>query len=296
MIDVTVAPFNTVLNGLKSYIMEIWYYKDNILPVANIETNTAATRKNYIFYSNTFRLYWDYTNALAKKFVIEYNYGINTIIDVPATTALIDNSWNKLIFNVFYNSTNPPTNTIYSYNFEFFTKNIIQGTAKFSVGTVNSPTDQSLKYIVWSHQDPDTTIAEISGIYWHSGFYRDLRIWDGNQVNPWALTQYNMFYNVSSSAFSSRVNGIKLYFPFDLENSNVNIIKDPVGGTSYNVNSAEIAFNAFNLQSYYILTQFEYSDTSGNSSKFFTSISISGFNDQSNNLFLILFKKLMNIN
>jgi len=191
LIDASVSPFSSVLNGLKSYIIEIWYYKDNILPVANIETNTAATKKNYIFYSNAIRLYWDYTNALAKKYVIEYNYGNNQLTNVPGTTPLIDFSWNKLIFNVFYDSTNPPANTIYSYKFEFFTKNIIQGTAKMSVGTVNSPTDQSLKYIVWSHQDPDTTMAEISGLYWHSGFYRGLRIWDGTQADPWLLTQYD---------------------------------------------------------------------------------------------------------
>ena len=174
------------MNDLKSYVIEIWYYQDNILPASQIQTNPS--QKNYIFYSNTFRLYWSYTGAGA--YMIEYNYGINTSVAVPGATTLVANSWNKLIFNVFYNSTNPPTNTIYSYRFEFFTRNSV--TNKFSVGIVNSPSDQSLKYIVWTHLDPDTSIAETSGIFWHSGFYRGLRIWDGTQVDPWVLTQYDM--------------------------------------------------------------------------------------------------------
>jgi len=173
--------------------MEVWYYQDNIIPTANIESNTDTVKKNYIFYSNTFRLSYDYTGgSSAKKYVIGYNIITSNVqIDVPATTGIISNSWNKLIFNVAYNVKNPPTNTEYEYKFEFFTKNIIQAPAKFNVGTVSSPTDQILKYIAWTHRDPNVSIPELSSVYWHSGFYRGLRVWDGSQVNPWALTQYD---------------------------------------------------------------------------------------------------------
>jgi hypothetical protein len=177
---------------MKSYTMELWYHRDNFLPTINIETNPAALKKNYIFYSNTIRLYWNYTNPLAKVYVIEYNYGINTVINVVGTVSIVNNSWNKLIFSVIYTSTNPPTNSLYTYAFEFYTNNVIQGTAKMTVGSVPQPSDQSLKYIVWTHLDPDTNMSEISGIYWHSGIYRNLRIWDGDVFNPWVLTQYDL--------------------------------------------------------------------------------------------------------
>ncbi len=177
---------------MKSYVIEIWYYQDNILPTTSIETNPNATKINYIFYANTIRLYWDYTNSGSKIFRIEYNYLINDKITVTAGAAIIANSWNKLIFNVIYTSSNPPTNSIYNYKFEFFSKNRVSTANQMNVGTVSSPTDQSLKYIVWTHLDPDTTMSELSGIYWHSGFYRGLRIWDGNQADPWVISQYDM--------------------------------------------------------------------------------------------------------
>ena len=93
LIDTTVSPFSSVLSGLKSYIIEIWFYLDNIVPLPNLETNLA--KKNYVFFSNAFRLYWDYTNPLAKVYILEYNYGINSTFNVPVGM-IISNAWNKL--------------------------------------------------------------------------------------------------------------------------------------------------------------------------------------------------------
>ena len=91
-------------------------------------------------------------------------------------------------------------------------------------------------------------------------------------------------YDVSGSAYTTRVNAIKLFFPFDLENSNQNVLKDPLSGTTFDVNASNTLFNAYNLPLYYILSQFEYSDTSGNGLKFLTTISVTNFDYQSKNI------------
>ena len=74
------------------------------------------------------------------------------------------------------------------------------------------------------------------------------------------------------------MNAIKLFFPLDLENSNLNQLKDPLSGTLYDVNTASVLFNSYNLPLYYILQQIEYSDTPGKSGRYLTTITGAGLN------------------
>ena len=67
-----------------------------------------------------------------------------------------------------------------------------------------------------------------------------------------------------------------------MENSNDNILKDPLNGTSLNVNKGSTDYNSYNLPGYNLIQKVEYSETGSNQNKFAQDFSIAGFDNQSN--------------
>ena len=120
------------------------------------------------------------------KYYIEYGDYLNATppspVIVPSTTDIIRFEWNKLIFNVKYNVT---TNT---YTFEFFTKNRAQPTTKLSVGSQALAND--FIFLIFTHLDISTG-PPLSLVTWGSGYYKNLRFWNGDETQPWALTKYD---------------------------------------------------------------------------------------------------------
>jgi hypothetical protein len=163
---------------LDSYIMEIWWMRDNRHDNPEILIAPTPLQQNYIFYSNTLRMYQHGTSL---NYIVETPFtnlaSPATYSDVTASVAPAE--WNKLIFNVRYLD---PT-----YTFEFFIRNQISVT--FSVGSTNV-TNQFLQYIAFCHLDPANCEGNV--VSWHSGYYRNLRVWNGDLASPWVVSQYDL--------------------------------------------------------------------------------------------------------
>ena len=61
-------------------------------------------------------------------------------------------------------------------------------------------------------------------IHWTTGYYRDLRIWDGDLASYSEVVQYNDFYPVD--VFTNRINSILCYFPLSHQYISNNKIRD----------------------------------------------------------------------
>jgi hypothetical protein len=160
---------------MDSYIIEIWWMRDNMLTNAQVHTAPAPLFENYIFYSNTLRLYQNGSNQ---------NYYVTTPINANAVnlvvnTHLSETEWNKFVFHCRYSN---PRST-----FELFVFN--RFSSKVSVGSTIIP-NQYLQYIAFCHQDP-SSCRPGNNIYWSSGYYRNMRVWNGDLADPWVLSQYD---------------------------------------------------------------------------------------------------------
>ncbi len=182
-IDSTASPFTSLVNNLKSYVIEVWFYPDFILPTNQIYKADSPTYKNYIYYTNSMRVYFNHS---VNKYYIEYGDYLSTTPPspaiVPTTTAIIHYEWNKLIFNVKYYHTGT------KYYFEFFSKNRMQSANKLEVGNIANTND--FIFLIFTHKDTSAG-ATLNQVSWGSGYYRNLRFWDGDQTQPWVLTQYD---------------------------------------------------------------------------------------------------------
>lgn len=173
--------FNQFSKIMDSYIVEIWWMRDNMLHVNNITKAPAPYFRNYVFYTNTLKLYYDGSNN-------EYFATTpNNIFSVSVNTWINNAEWNKLVFYCKYIA---PT-----YNFEFYVKNTYRNMYSNpntpNIGSTISPNNH-LKHILFCHLDISNCKdgGDQFDLHWFSGYYKDLRIWDGDLANPWVLSQY----------------------------------------------------------------------------------------------------------
>lgn len=164
-------------NRIDSYIMEIWWMRDNKFDNADILLAPTPDQKNYIFFSNTLRLYQHGTSL---NYIVETPYTDLTNAATYANVNAIINvaEWNKLIFNVSYSD---PT-----YTYEFYGRNRIS--TAYSVGSSNT-VDQHLQLIAFCHNDDNCESNDT--LFWHSGYYKNLRVWNGDLASPWVVSQYD---------------------------------------------------------------------------------------------------------
>lgn len=163
-----------IMPNLKSYIIEIWYFPD--IAVAEdrfLNAPSSANFANYVFYSNSVRIY---RTSSDYKLELAWNLSSPTII-----TGLINKAeWNKFTINIYYDSNS-------NYNLNFYVNNDMS--SQPTISSTSTTSDQSLKTILFCHLDPSNCLGNT--IYWASGLYRNLRIWDGEQAQPYTTTQFD---------------------------------------------------------------------------------------------------------
>ena len=185
-IDRTVIPFTALLNNLRSYIIELWFYPDYMFPINQIYVANSPTYKNYIFYTNSVRVYWNHS---VNRFYIEYGDYLSATppspVIVPSTTDIVRYEWNKMIFNVKFDSV---TNIYY---FQFYSKNRIQAASRLDVGNLSAVSNNcQFDFLIFTHFDQGAG-SPLNLVSWGSGYYQNLRFWDGDQAQPWVITQYD---------------------------------------------------------------------------------------------------------
>ena len=195
---------------LKSYIIEFWFYPDFFLranarkPQYNYPTYT----KNFFFHSNVIDCYFSQTDRL-----VPYIYDSYKIIKI--NTLYNSNEWNKfVIYGKYYSETQDYVKTVYvNHAFD----------QPFSFGMTKKNKAAELENIVFCENKCQDINSD--NIHWTTGYYRDLRIWDGDMASESVVVQYNDFFPIEK--YTQRVFSILYYFPFSNKYIADNNIEDP---------------------------------------------------------------------
>ena len=161
-------PFSIGVNGkegLKSYIIEIWYYPDFFLSDSSRQGKYyyPETKKNIVFYSNVVHAY--FLHSEHKTLKVEDDYSTHT------TPHYNPYEWNKLVFHGLFKN-----HIYYKY---FYINNLINEPIEFK--HIRQDSDGILHSISFF---PSSETA-LDGVYnqWATGYYRGIRIWRGDQAN-----------------------------------------------------------------------------------------------------------------
>ena len=216
---------------LRSYIIEFWFYPDFFLQAKARQTQfTFPTyTKNYFFHSNVMDCYFVQTDRL-----VPYLYDSKTIIKVE--TLYNSNEWNKFVIHGKYlKESDDYIKTVYvnhAFNQPF----------AFAASKASSATNlSSITFCENKCQDINR-----ENIHWTTGYYRDLRIWDGDLASYSEVVQYNDFYPVND--FTNRINSILCYFPLSNQYIANNKIRDLDGRSNRCTYVLEVG--DYNLQKY----------------------------------------------
>jgi len=171
----------------KSYIIELWYMQDNLFDPTYIYNTLLVNPffgRNHIFYSNIVQLFLDSTAAPVYTYK-SLIYGSSTPVTLDNGSPMIDNfEWNRIIINVVYDP--DPLLAPNNYYVDLYTKNRILAANKLNLGSSSSPL--LLTKIAFTHNEPS---GKYPNIVWGSGYYRNLKLWKGDQISPAAIIQYN---------------------------------------------------------------------------------------------------------
>jgi hypothetical protein len=230
--NINIAPASIV--GLKSYIIEIWFYPDNFIP-KNSYNIAPGNNVNYIFFSNSARIYYKSSTS---------SYYLETPFSTTTTSKISSYEWNKLLFHIQYDN-------VSTYTINFYYKNLISSPVSMGSSTVN----QSLQYIIFCHLDAGNCLSN-TNIYWSSGFYRNLRVWNGDYTSPWVISQYDQYFKFNTLNYRSA--SIVLHYPMNLSNLADNTLRDPANPTN------NIDMNSKNSWNNDYLPIFNYSSTFDN--------------------------------
>jgi hypothetical protein len=114
-----------------------------------------------------------------------------------------------------------------------------------------------------------STSSYASNLSWGAAFYKDIKIWDGVNTNPWLIQQ------IENKLFSETLSSLLYYFPMNVENSLNNSILNTLstGGTMNYLNRYP---NLTSDKEYVInySSKFEYSDL--NSGQYMNSLELNG--------------------
>ena len=217
---------------LSSYIIEFWFYPDFFLIAKARETQFeySTYTKNFFFHSNVIDCYFSQTDRL-----VPYIYDSYKIIKI--NTLYNSNEWNKFtIVGKYYELTQDYSKIVYVNHafdqpFEFDLK-------KKSKSTIL----ESIAFCENKCQDIDN-----QNIHWTTGYYRDLRIWDGDMASYSQVIQYNYFYNFfSSNNYRNRVYAIRHFFPFSNEYISNNKIIDPKDKNQFSITTGYYNLKKYN--------------------------------------------------
>ena len=111
------------------------------------------------------------------------------------------NEWNNfVIYGKYYSETQDYIKTVY-------VNHAFDQPFSFDISKKNKASE--LETIVFCENKCQDINSE--NIHWTTGYYRDLRIWDGDMASFSQVIQYDDFF--PTSEYTTRVSSIKYFFP-----------------------------------------------------------------------------------
>ena len=183
--------------SLSSYIIEFWFYPDFFLRAnaRKSQYDYPTYTKNFFFHSNVIDCYFSQTDRLVPYIYDSYKtIKINKLFN--------SNEWNKfVIYGKYYAETQDYIKTV-------FVNHAFDQPFSFDPSKKSKATD--LETIIFCENKCQDINTE--NIHWTTGYYKDLRIWDGDMASYSQVVQYNYFYPFQE--YGKRVYAILYYFPF----------------------------------------------------------------------------------
>ena len=211
---------------LDSYIIEFWYYPDFFLNAINEKIFQYPTEdKNYFFHSNSYNAYFLGTQTTPP---VMFDAGNTNDVNIEGYHP---KEWNKFIFF-----------TKYEKDLKYYRK-IIYTNHNMDKGqeltNVYYKDLGELRYITFCEK---TCIDDNSNrIHWTTGYYKNLRIWDGDIASPFEIEQYDQNF----PSYKTRISSILYFFPLKNEYISNNKLRDPMTNKEFKVNRG-----AYNLRKY----------------------------------------------
>ena len=218
---------------LKSFIIEFWYYPDFFLNAIDEKLFQYPTYdKNYFFHSNAYNAYFLGTQTTPP---VLFDAGNTNDVDIIGYQA---KEWNKFIFYTKYEK------ELEYYRKIIYTNHNMQNGQELT--RVYYEDLGSLKFITFCE---GTCLDDKQNrIHWTTGYYKNLRIWNGDIANPFEIEQYDQNF----PSYTNRISSIEYFFPFKNEYISNNKIIDPKTNAKF-----QIKIGTYNLRKYNYSSRFD---------------------------------------
>ena len=239
---------------MHTYIIDFWYYDDYFLKQLGEKFFGGTIRKkHYIFYSNVANLYFqigshDIDDLYSKnKINVDDHYvqhQLHYSIKDVATGDLefTFQEWNRVYIYAYYNRTEETTRFRFCLN--YFDTDLAPGErGSCSYATIHQPSLAIFEKILFCHESCKDWNSE--NIYWATGYYKHLRIWDANNVSPSILKQYEFYY----PDYVYRVSSLKFFFPLKNKYISNNKIIDPKNKETFTITKSKYNLKKYNFSS-----------------------------------------------
>ena len=244
---------------MKTYLIDFWYYDDYYLKrLTEKFFGKESHKRHYIFDSNVIDFYFDIDEDYLPDLVTgerkpvggHYNdhYLYYTFKGAGGTTdklAFNFMDWNRVYVHAYYNRTEETTHFKICLNYyDTDPRPGERGTCKSAI--IHQQSLSSFEKITFCSGTCLNDQNEI--MHWGTGYYKNLRIWDANNVSPHILKQYDFYY----PDYIHRVESIKYFFPLKNKYISNNKIIDPK-----NLEAFEVRKGKYNLKKYNFSSKFD---------------------------------------
>ena len=168
-----------------SYFIDFWFFPDQT------EQSSYSIEEKYIFYMNSIKI-------TVKKSVNKDSYSFINDVKKVINNEFYKYEWNRINLIVYYDPQLPKNKK---------TKFYYRINNKYNNLFGESENKYPLKYIYFCNGDASSCSG--LNLKWASGFYKKLRVYNGNIANIDLIRRYDDIF----SSETSRINGMIAYYP-----------------------------------------------------------------------------------
>ena len=225
------AKMEKKIKKMYSYLLEFWYYDDYFLKhLGKKFYGDPSHGKHYILHTNVIDFYFTILKQ-GEEMYYDKNIYYMFFDEPPATlSAFKHQEWNRIYIYSRYNRTIEEYEITVGLNSQ---SNLVYRNQYY-------PTNGALENIIFC--DKVCKDFEEKVMHWATGYYKNFRIWDGNNASPKILAQYDTFY----PDLINRVSAIKYYFPMTNKYISNNRVIDPKNKEEFVIAHGKYYFRKYN--------------------------------------------------
>ena len=249
------------ISPMKSYLIDFWYYDDYLLKELREKFfGEPSEGAHYVLHTNVIDLMFFINetrimsikqkrpiNSITYDRKIGFAYFNHTLFysfkDLRNGSLLFRHrEWNRFFIHSRYNRTVEKYEFRMCLNYYMYTDREDE-TGKCGYTIEYLPSIGTLENIIFC----DKTCKDWQGkvIHWATGYYKHFRIWDGNNVAPDILAQYDLFY----PDYVYRVSALKYSFPMTNKYISNNKIIDPKNDEYFTITAGKYKLKKYNFSS-----------------------------------------------